>query len=353
LKTINKHNYEIFLVDYFDGNLPEEYQKELTDFLRKNPELKQESEDLDLFKLRPDTVVFDKKNDLIKNTGNGYFEITELEYLCVADIEKDINNTEKKLLYKELEKQPSAKTEHDIFLKTKLKPDLKIKFNNKSGLYKNSILLYPEFKKVIFYAVSAVVIILFFVTETTTFLKQKNTPVANKTEISFKPEAIKQAKNTKTFTRFAKNKHTKTAYNKKTKKDKALFTHNQTVKNSFNDVLAFDDNELRNNKDSYDKHFVSIPEIKTEALISNIKENENIKNSIPVSFALQKNIPVSQKAVKKDKLWLYAEKGVNIWKKLTSSEDVEMKNIYRKDGSIGEVNFIASNFKFRKIYAKK
>ena len=39
---INRNNYEVFFMDYLDGNLDESVVNDFIEFLQKNPDLKEE-----------------------------------------------------------------------------------------------------------------------------------------------------------------------------------------------------------------------------------------------------------------------------------------------------------------------
>ncbi len=64
---INKINYEQFAIDYLEGNLTGEDLKEMKTFLQKNPEVKAELDEMQLFYLEPeDNLVFEGKEALLQ-----------------------------------------------------------------------------------------------------------------------------------------------------------------------------------------------------------------------------------------------------------------------------------------------
>jgi len=335
LETINNHNYEVFFLDFLDGNLSESEMKEFSRFLQKNPSLKEELESFEEITLEPSDIKFENKQELIKKTQAQHFEITEFEYLCVADIEKDNNNEELKQLKKELSVSEN-KAAYTVFNAVKLQANENIVFSNKSKLLKKYVSV--NFRTVISVA-SAAAILLFFVLKGD-FVNSDSSESAGK-QLS---EKVIKNKNVKSDV--FEDTNTKQNINPQ---EQILVTHNQTIKNSNKHVLAFDDNEPQNNKDLYKELIVSIPDIKNEALISNtdpIMTPENpmkFKNFNNMNFAINN----------KDKFWKYAEKGIHIWKKITKDDDIQLTNDYADNGSVNEVNFIASNFQFRKTYNKK
>ncbi|RLD52869.1 MAG: hypothetical protein DRI94_01755 [Bacteroidetes bacterium] len=335
METINNHNYEVFFLDFLDGNLSESEMKEFSRFLQKNPSLKEELESFEEITLEPSDIKFENKQELIKKTQAQHFEITEFEYLCVADIEKDNNNEELKQLKKELSVSEN-KAAYTVFNAVKLQANENIVFSNKSKLLKKYVSV--NFRTVISVA-SAAAILLFFVLKGD-FVNSDSSESAGK-QLS---EKVIKNKNVKSDV--FEDTNTKQNINPQ---EQILVTHNQTIKNSNKHVLAFDDNEPQNNKDLYKELIVSIPDIKNEALISNtdpIMTPENpmkFKNFNNMNFAINN----------KDKFWKYAEKGIHIWKKITKDDDIQLTNDYADNGSVNEVNFIASNFQFRKTYNKK
>ncbi len=64
---INRINYEQFAIDYLEGNLLGEDLREMEVFLSKNPDVKKELEEMELFYLEPEVgVVFEGKEALKK-----------------------------------------------------------------------------------------------------------------------------------------------------------------------------------------------------------------------------------------------------------------------------------------------
>lgn len=69
---INLQNYEEWMVDYIEGNLTPEQQRELQEFLVFHPELQKELEAFGMTKLVPDTtVVFPDKASLKREAAGG------------------------------------------------------------------------------------------------------------------------------------------------------------------------------------------------------------------------------------------------------------------------------------------
>ena len=64
---INKENYELYAIDYIDGNLSPSQKRQMEQFLSKNLAIKKELEALGLIVVSPDkTIVYEGKANLIK-----------------------------------------------------------------------------------------------------------------------------------------------------------------------------------------------------------------------------------------------------------------------------------------------
>jgi len=58
---LNRENYGIFIIDYFDGNLSKTESEQLLLFLDANPDLKKEFRDLEKVSLSKPEVAFPDK----------------------------------------------------------------------------------------------------------------------------------------------------------------------------------------------------------------------------------------------------------------------------------------------------
>ncbi|MBU3926885.1 MAG: hypothetical protein KKB74_03700, partial [Bacteroidetes bacterium] len=65
---IDLKNYEIFVIDYLDGQLSKAEETALLAFLDQHPDLKDDFEGLELATLEPITIEADFKQELKKNT---------------------------------------------------------------------------------------------------------------------------------------------------------------------------------------------------------------------------------------------------------------------------------------------
>jgi hypothetical protein len=115
---IERSNYEIWVIDWLDGNLNEIQVEQLRHFLSENPDIKEEFEDLSLFNLKPAEKSFPNKNRLQKTTAN--LSGSQLEYLSVAYLEKDLSRDEQTELKENIELDPEKKKLFELIQKMRL-----------------------------------------------------------------------------------------------------------------------------------------------------------------------------------------------------------------------------------------
>jgi hypothetical protein len=117
---VNRSNYEIWIIDWLDGNLSEPQSEELLSFLEKNPDLKEEMEALTRCRLEKPFKKFSRIDSLKKTAA----DITDkqFEYLCIAHIENDLSAEHEKELAEITQQIPERKKTLEVFQKTILTP---------------------------------------------------------------------------------------------------------------------------------------------------------------------------------------------------------------------------------------
>lgn len=133
--SINLNNYEIYFIDYFDGNLSDEVEIELMQFLESHPELKEEFESFENINLEQEDIVFSNKSAIKKTEIKSFASLSEMNYenSFVAYFEGDLSIGEKKEVEKFIELNPSLNREFEVHSKLQL-PKEEISFENKSQL---------------------------------------------------------------------------------------------------------------------------------------------------------------------------------------------------------------------------
>ncbi len=132
---IDRSNYEIWLVDWLDGNLSEVRKAELLLFLEDNQDLKEEFNGIASVTLLPTDSYFSGKNNLKKDAS----ELTDNQYglLCAGYLENDLNESQKEDLLEIIENDPFRKKEFDLIRKMKLISPA-ISYKNKNKLYRRT-----------------------------------------------------------------------------------------------------------------------------------------------------------------------------------------------------------------------
>jgi hypothetical protein len=132
---IERSNYEIWLIDWLDGNLSEIQVEQLQHFLSENPDLMEEFDELSLFNLKPTEKSFPNKNQLQKTTAN--LSGSQLEYLSVAYLEKDLSHDEQTELKENIELDPEKKKLFELIQKMRLSP-VSLSYKHKKRLIRRT-----------------------------------------------------------------------------------------------------------------------------------------------------------------------------------------------------------------------
>jgi hypothetical protein len=139
---IDLQNYEIFVIDYLDGQLSKAEETALLAFLDQHPDLKDEIEGLELATLEPITIEADFKQELKKIPVIKIAGIDENNYetFFIASMEKDLNNKETEHLNQFLSVNPMLHKEYELHKKLRFEPDTKILFPGKNSLKKRKVI---------------------------------------------------------------------------------------------------------------------------------------------------------------------------------------------------------------------
>jgi hypothetical protein len=135
IMQIDRSNYEIWLIDWLDGNLDDLGVAQLQLFLRDNPDIKEELDELMMFRLNSQGETFHRKNNLKKTTFS--LPESQFEYLCAAFLENDLSSEQKAELKEIIENDPLKKKTYDLIRKTKLSPP-EVSFKHKKRLLRRT-----------------------------------------------------------------------------------------------------------------------------------------------------------------------------------------------------------------------
>lgn len=177
---INRENYEIFFLDYSEGNLSKEDALLLFQFLDEHPDLKVEfklfvSENIE--PLKPDEDIVFEGVASLKKTGIvsvGNINESNYENFFIAFYEGDLSESEQDGVVEFVEKNPLLKVDFEQFGKVVLQPDKKIVFDKKSSLHQTRKM---PFYRILYYSAASVaaVFVLFFLFKT--YFKPVEKPV--------------------------------------------------------------------------------------------------------------------------------------------------------------------------------
>jgi len=146
MQKIDLHNYEAFLLDYFEGNLTDEKIAELKAFLVLHPQIEIDLNDATLPGLTGLEESIDFKKDLKKINESAYDD------LIIAYLEQILSPQQKLNFEKELLNNVELKAQFDLFSKTNLsilkepiEIDKSILIKDQNDLeLNNTVLLYLE-----------------------------------------------------------------------------------------------------------------------------------------------------------------------------------------------------------------
>ncbi len=155
---INRTNYEIFFLDYHEGNLSTAQVEELMAFLDQEPDLKAELHDFELLRLQDiEDALFEDKASLKRG------EVTPANYerYYAAYVEDDLSQEERLAVEDFAYSTPARQRELELMRKTRLHADYSVVYSQKQELKRGRIIpLYTQLMR--YGAVAAVV--LFFAT---------------------------------------------------------------------------------------------------------------------------------------------------------------------------------------------
>lgn len=134
---IDRSNYENFLLDYLEGNLPEESRHLVEKFLAANPDIEEEFRNAKGFDFIHSETHSLNKSPLFRSL-NDIEEITDhnFEEFCIAYYEGDLDDAARQKLERIIRFDPNKKTLFELHGKIHIQPDLNIKYPRKRELKK-------------------------------------------------------------------------------------------------------------------------------------------------------------------------------------------------------------------------
>lgn len=154
---ITRQNYELYFIDYIDGNLQLELVDEFNSFIEANPDLAEELDNLRDMTVAADDCAFDSIDSLLKKDIPA--GVSPFEYQCISYIEGDMNEVERNSFVAAVNADIQKKNELNAFKKTKIEADETIVYKEKNSLKRFSI----PFKSYLYAAASVAVLALLWV----------------------------------------------------------------------------------------------------------------------------------------------------------------------------------------------
>ncbi len=135
--TINRNNFEAYLLDYLEGNLDPLLTADLMAFLAENPEFEKYIPDYDTRISLSDTQFYNQKSQLKKDFPD-LPEVTagNFDEFCVAACEGLLVENDLTRLSEYVTLHPERQRDLELYRKTKLQPDMAIQYTGKNRLKK-------------------------------------------------------------------------------------------------------------------------------------------------------------------------------------------------------------------------
>ncbi len=133
MMELNKNNYEVWMIDWIEGNLSSTQEKALVQFLDQHPELEVLTPDSELSTLSPSGHIYPDKAELFR-TEFSIPEANDDEMQCIARIEGDMTHEEKVLFDKNISYKPGLAALFEQFDMAKLHPEESVIFSDKKIL---------------------------------------------------------------------------------------------------------------------------------------------------------------------------------------------------------------------------
>lgn len=136
---IDRSNYEIWLIDWIDGNLNDIEVAELKHFLISNPDLKAEFDELNTLKDAMHFISnesFQHKERLKKTAAD--LPVSQFEYLCAAFLENDLSDDQKSEFLQSIGQDDKKRRSFELIQKIKLSPPA-VSFEKKNRLIRRSL----------------------------------------------------------------------------------------------------------------------------------------------------------------------------------------------------------------------
>ncbi len=348
---IDRSNYEIYFIDYSEGNLQSADVEAVMLFMKNNPDLAQEFEAVFSFELPQETILYDGKNDL-KKKEIPEFTAENFDSYAIAFLEGDLRNQEQEYFLAFLAANPSKQAEYELYEKTKYTPDQQILFPNKTRLRRVALFSY---RTVLSYLAAASIVLLIGISILLQPIEEKKSVVKiipKKSENVIRPKTIVFQEDTTTKTIDVKKIHvpTKKLYPKQIAEITNIDTARSKTITVKETMLCKSSLQLIATTNS-----VEVLMKKTEILVYEpiVKKRKNPLRRLQryVTNGIKRRV-FDKEADEKVVFLDIAQVGIKGLNNITDS-DVKLYKTYNENGDVDKFVLVASNFRVaRKVKNK-
>jgi hypothetical protein len=142
--TINRNNFEAYLLDYLEGNLEPLLTADLMAFLAENPEFEKYIPDFETQVLPAGQLQFGYKEMLKKDFADiPSVTLQNFDEFCIASCEGILSQKDISRLHDYIAHHPEKQKDLDLYRASKLQPDLSISFSGNAKLKKTEPRTFP------------------------------------------------------------------------------------------------------------------------------------------------------------------------------------------------------------------
>lgn len=136
--NINTENYEEYFLLYADNELTPAQKKIVEMFVRSNPQLQKEWDDIMSTIQTPPAIVLPGKDFLLKTPMDGFIDKHNAEERFVEYHDNELNQSQKEFVEKYVASHPQIKRGFDLIGAARVAPDPEIQFPDKELLYRRA-----------------------------------------------------------------------------------------------------------------------------------------------------------------------------------------------------------------------
>lgn len=158
---ITRENYEIWFIDYADGNLSTDEKAMVEAFMLANQDLAAEFEAIELVVVPVSHENYAQKSSLRRSENEQFIHEGNVEELVVLELDNELNNKTQIELNEYLIRHPQFAHLRDVYATTIL-PKETIVYENKAGLKRNNGAIRPIWYMLPIAAAASVALFIFF-----------------------------------------------------------------------------------------------------------------------------------------------------------------------------------------------